>query len=245
MQVYSPKYAPFAFRIFFLVGWWGSVHFFCAHCTLAKIDFTLTHWFIESLTETYSHGTVCSGEFLQSLNLVSNKAVLWLCAQVTIIHHFPVIKLTMLAVTSSLTRNHLFMIYLSVAVLLMSKEMKIQETIFWICCSTVCKISSLCVSKIKNNFLYITLCLTLRTEITVYIKLLYCTVCFLPTTKDNSLVWHTPYDTQVYYIIQYNHTSCDQPDNLCLILHPFRLISDTVPLSTGFSCTKKKVVYTH
>jgi len=63
---------------------------FCSHCTLAKVDFTPTNWFIEPLTKTYSHGTACSAEFLQSLNLVSNKAVLWLCAQVTIIHHFPV-----------------------------------------------------------------------------------------------------------------------------------------------------------
>jgi len=93
MQVCSSKYAAFAFSIF-LRG--GSVHFFCAHCALEKIDFTLTQWFIEPLTKTYCHQTVCSAEFLQSLNLVSNEAVLWLCAQMTIIHHFPVMMVVAL-----------------------------------------------------------------------------------------------------------------------------------------------------
>ena len=69
----------------------------------------------------------------------------------------------MLAVTSSLTRNHLLRICSSVAVLLMSKEMKIQETISEFAATLFVRFLSY-VGFHHKNLLYITLSLTLKTE---------------------------------------------------------------------------------
>jgi len=73
----------------------------------------------------------------------------------------------MLAVTSSLTWNHLFRICSSLAAVLMSKKMKLQEAILEFSAALFVRfLPYLCFH--HKNLLYVTQYLTLETETTVY-----------------------------------------------------------------------------